>query len=157
MSGNFKRILIAVDGEPVAAHAAEIGIQLACCLGAEVAFIHAVDPALTYAPGLAPEELIAEGERDGRRVLAGFQGLSPQRAALEFIRVGKPAHEILSVAKEWPADLIVIGSHGRGGIPRVLLGSVAEAVMRHASCPVLVIRAAPAAPHDSANSVTNKK
>jgi hypothetical protein len=45
------------------------------------------------------------------------------------------------VAKEWPADVIVVGSHGRHGIPRVLPGSVAEAVMRQAECPVLVIRA----------------
>jgi nucleotide-binding universal stress UspA family protein len=44
-------------------------------------------------------------------------------------------------AKAWPADLIVIGSHGRAGIVRTLLGSVAEGVMRHASCPVLVVRA----------------
>jgi universal stress protein A len=54
--------------------------------------------------------------------------------------VGKPAAEIVNAAKEWPADVIVIGSHGRAGVTRVLLGSVAEAVMRHAPCPVLVVR-----------------
>lgn len=47
----------------------------------------------------------------------------------------------VNAAKEWPADLIVIGSHGRGGVKRALLGSVAEGVMRHAPCPVLVVRA----------------
>jgi nucleotide-binding universal stress UspA family protein len=46
----------------------------------------------------------------------------------------------VNAAKEWPADVIVIGSHGRAGVTRVLLGSVAEAVMRHAPCPVLVVR-----------------
>jgi len=55
--------------------------------------------------------------------------------------VGKSASEIIRTAKEWPADIIVIGSHGRHGIQRALLENVAEAVMRHAPCPVLVIRA----------------
>jgi nucleotide-binding universal stress UspA family protein len=64
-----------------------------------------------------------------------------QPAPLEFIHVGKTATEIVKAAKDWSADLIVIGSHGRGGVDRLLLGSVAEAVMRHAACPVLVVRA----------------
>lgn len=141
MSVKFRKILIAVDGEPVAVHAAEVGIQMACCLGAEIAFVHAVDPALTYAPGIAPQDLAAEAERDGKRAMDTLAGHFPLLSAREFIRVGKPAHEILSAAKEWAADVIVVGSHGRGGITRVLMGSVAEAVMRHAPCPVLVIRA----------------
>lgn len=140
MSG-FKKILIAVDGEAVSTHAAQIGLQLACCVGGEVALVYVVEPALTHAPGIAAEDLIAEARKDGKRILTAVQdSVSPLFTAREFIRVGKPAHEILAVAKEWPADVIVAGSHGRHGIPRVLLGSVAEAVMRQADCPVLVIR-----------------
>jgi len=139
---SFRRVLIAVDGEPLAAHAAEIGIELASSLGAEIAFVHAIDPGLSQAPGITPADLIAEAEREGRRLIAGFSQLLPRtHAPLEFIHVGKPASEIIRTAKEWPADVIVIGSHGRHGIQRALLGSVAEAVMRHAPCPVLVIRA----------------
>ncbi|TMH64089.1 MAG: universal stress protein [Betaproteobacteria bacterium] len=59
---------------------------------------------------------------------------------LQFLRRGAPASEILSVAKEWRADLIVVGTHGQGGVARLLVGSVAEAVLRHAICPVLVSR-----------------
>jgi nucleotide-binding universal stress UspA family protein len=140
MAANFKKILIAVDGEAVSLHAAEVGIQLSCCLSAEIAFIHAVDPSLTYAPGIAPADLVAEAEGDGKRVMDDIATEFPLLSAKEFIRVGKPAHEILQVANEWAADVIVMGSHGRGGITRVLLGSVAEAVMRHAKCPVLVVR-----------------
>jgi nucleotide-binding universal stress UspA family protein len=69
------------------------------------------------------------------------QRLAPQSNALEFVPVGGSATEIAKAAKEWPADLIVIGSHGRSGVKRALLGSVAEGVMRHAPCPVLVVRA----------------
>jgi nucleotide-binding universal stress UspA family protein len=140
MAADFKKIVIAVDGEPVALHSAEVGIQLSCCLSTEIAFIHAVDPALTYAPGIAPAELVAEAERDGKRVMDKIAAEFPLLPAKEFIRVGKPTHEILHVAKEWAADVIVMGTHGRGGTTRVLLGSVAEEVMRHADCPVLVVR-----------------
>lgn len=146
MSG-FQKILIAVDGEAVSAHAADIGIQLACCVSGEVAFVHVVEPGLTHAPGIAAEDLIAEAEKDGLRILSALESsISPLFAARKFVRVGRPAHEVIAVAKEWPADVIVVGSHGRHGIPRVLLGSVAESVMRHADCPVLVIRAKAAHP-----------
>ncbi len=139
---SFRRILIAVDGGPLAAHATEVGIDLASSLGAEIAFVHAIEPVLAQAPGIAPGDLMAEAEREGRRLIAGFRSLLPQTSSpFEFVHAGKPASEIVKAAKEWRADLIVIGSHGRQGIPRALLGSVAEAVMRHAPCPVLVIRA----------------
>jgi nucleotide-binding universal stress UspA family protein len=58
-----------------------------------------------------------------------------------------PRHGIIDCAAEWKADLIVMGSHGRTGIDRLLLGSVAEAVMRHARCSVEIVRLPPAAPH----------
>ena len=138
---SFSRILIAVDSDPVAAHAADIGVELARSLGANVALIHVIDASPVYGAdtGISPNELIAQAEQDGKRLLAGFRVL--QASALEFVQAGTPANEIAKAAKQWPADLIVIGSHGRGGVQRVLLGSVAEGVMRHASCPVLVIRA----------------
>lgn len=142
---SFKRILISVDGHPISAHAANVGIELAGRLGAEIAFVHVVDPSSFRAPqsGVPADELIALAEQDGKRLLAGFRQHTPQQSiALEFVRIGKPATEILKTAKEWPADVIVIGSHGRRGVQRALLGSIAEGVMRHAPCPILVIRAA---------------
>jgi nucleotide-binding universal stress UspA family protein len=144
MPMNFRRILIAVDGSPIAAHAADVGIELARSLGGEVAFIHIVDPAQNWAPetGVPAAELIKLAEQDGKRLLADLcRRATLQAPPLEFVQVGKPASEIVKAAKDWPADIIVIGSHGRGGIRRVLLGSVAEGVMRHAPCPALVVRA----------------
>lgn len=141
---SFKRVLIAVDSEPVAAHAADIGIALARSLGADVAFVHVVDASPGYGAetGLSPGELAAAAEREGKRLLEGFRlRLSLQPSVLEFIQAGAPDAEIARAAKAWPADLIVIGSHGRGGVQRALLGSVAEGVMRRAPCPVLVVRA----------------
>ena len=140
---SFRRILIAVDESPVAAHAAEVGAQLATALGAELALVCVVDPAQTAAPdsGVPVADLIALAEKDAKRLLADFRQRASQRyAPLEFVAVGKPASEIVKTAKEWPADVIVIGSHGRHGLDRALLGSVAEGVMRHAPCSVFVVR-----------------
>ena len=141
---NFRRILLAVDGSPIAAHAADVGIELARSLGGEVALIHVVDPAQNWAPesGVPAAELVKLAEQDGKRLLADLRPRATLQAPpLEFIQVGKPASEIVKAAEDRPADIIVIGHHGRGGISRLLLGSIAEGVMRHASCPVLVVRA----------------
>jgi universal stress protein A len=64
----------------------------------------------------------------------------PASTAWQFLREGKPADEILAAAREWEADVIVIGTHGRSGVSRLVLGSTADLVVRHAPCPVLVIK-----------------
>jgi nucleotide-binding universal stress UspA family protein len=140
---SFKKVLIAIDGEPIAVRAAETGVDLAQALGAEVAFVHVVDASLAYSGDTGPpaSELIAAAKLDAKRLVAAIrQRLSPQSSALEFIQVGTPSEEIVKAAKEWSADLLVIGSHGRGGMQRALLGSVAETVMRRAPCPLVVVR-----------------
>lgn len=141
---NFQKVLISVDEDPIAAHAAEVGMELARRIHAQVALIHVIDPALTLAPeaGLAADELAAAAKRDAARLVAAFRSrLQADDHALAFVPQGSPGSEIAKAAKEWQADLIVIGSHGRSGITRALVGSVAEAVMRQAPCPVLVVRA----------------
>jgi nucleotide-binding universal stress UspA family protein len=143
---DFQKVLVAVDEDPIAAHAAEVGMALARSLHAEVALIHATDPSAIYAPepGMADDELALalSAERDGARVMADFRARLPAGSeVLQFIPHGRPGPEIVKAAQEWGADLIVIGSHGRRGLTRTLMGSVAEAVMHHAPCPVLVVRA----------------
>lgn len=141
-----KRVLIAVDDSPVAARAGAVGSELARSLGAELAFIHVVDPSDDYGPerGVPASDFIASAERDGKQLLGRFLERTGEGtpSPLAFSSVGKPSQEIVKAAKDWPADIIVVGSHGRGGVKRVVLGSVAEGVMRHAPCPVLVVRAA---------------
>jgi nucleotide-binding universal stress UspA family protein len=140
----FRRILIAIDSDPIAAHAADVGADLARVVGAEMAFVHVIDPSIAYAAdtGIQPDVLVASAKEEARKLVSSFRERLPQRsAALEFVQIGSPLTEIVNAAKDWPADLIVIGSHGRGGVKRTLLGSVAESVMRHAPCPILVVRA----------------
>ena len=140
---SIQKVLIAVDEDPVAAHAAEVGMDLARDLHAQVALIYVIDPTLAIAPesGIAADELAMAARQDAARLVADFRARSQADGrALGFIPLGSPGPEIVKAAKEWQANLIVIGSHGRRGITRALVGSVAEAVVRHAPCPVVVVR-----------------
>ncbi|MFZ0703968.1 MAG: universal stress protein [Candidatus Korobacteraceae bacterium] len=140
----LQKVLIAVDSEPVAAHAADVGIELARELGAEVAFVHVVDTKSDFAleSGISVTERTARLHDDARKLLSVFCGHLPEGLkAFEFVQTGKSAAEIVNTAKQWGASFIVIGCHGRCGIKRALLGSVAEEVIRHAPCPVLVVKA----------------
>jgi nucleotide-binding universal stress UspA family protein len=79
----------------------------------------------------------------GERIQQAFAG-RPAEAEVQFFvhaRIGKPAEEILELAREVGADMIFIGTHSKTGIERVLLGSVSERVVREARCPVMVVRA----------------
>ena len=138
----FRRILIAVDDTAIAAHAADVGVELARDLGAEPGLAWVVDPSLIFMPdsGLATADLMAMAERDARRTLTDLRTQLSLNGALEFVTRGHPAAEIVKTATAWPADLIVIGSHPRRGVQRLLQSSVAEEVMRHAPCAVLVVR-----------------
>jgi len=87
-----------------------------------------------WAPAFVTEELEqAEAELDA------FLTSIPTVPSGGTVRVGSPAHAILGVAGEWDADLVVLGTHGRRGLPRLFLGSVAETVLRKARCSALVI------------------
>ena len=122
--------------------AAEVGAELARSLRGEVALIHVNDHGYPGDTGISPMELIARAQEESKRLLAGFrERLSLPSSSLDFAQTGAPAETIVRAAKEWSADLIVIASHGRTGVRRALLGSVAEGVMRSAPCPVLVVRA----------------
>ena len=139
---SFRRILIALDDSAIAAHAAEVGIELAASLKAQAALVYVVDPApaLQTDSGIPAAEWAATLKREAQVFLAATAQRAGQPPAWQFLREGKPADQILAAAREWEADVIVIGTHGRSGVSRLVLGSTAESVVRHASCPVLVIK-----------------
>ena len=140
---SIKKILVAVDDSECAAKAANVAIELAKPLRAKIGFIHVFNP--TVGPGTmwsVPADRTAEMcEREAQSLLARFRQRAATRSKVPaFLESGNPASKIVDAAKSWPADLIVIGSHGRGKIGRLLLGSVSQGVLSHAPCPVLVIR-----------------
>ena len=139
----FTKLLIAVDASDIALHAARIGVELARSLKAELALVHVVDPTLVAGAetGLPTDELVSMLEDEAPSMLAKVRTQAGiESTPVEFIRRGKPATEIAALANEWHADMIVMGTHGRGLAARALMGSVTQGVLRHASCPVLVVR-----------------
>jgi len=141
-----ERILWATDFSAASEAAWAYVLKLADLLAAEVIMLHVVRPAelvgLADHPVPPPkgwmERYIApiEGELDRRRRAVEAMGLR----ARQKIVVGAPADGIVTEAKDEQADLIVIGTRGRTGLSHILLGSVAEAVIRRAACPVLAVR-----------------
>ena len=119
---------------------------LACSLardyGARLIVLHVVAaPAVVYGEGVVvppnPEELRAAAQEELDRLQAPRADVRAERRLAE----GDAVEETLRVAQEANADLIVMGTHGRTGLGRLLMGSVAEQVVRRASCPVLTVKA----------------
>ncbi|HEY0017953.1 MAG TPA: universal stress protein [Longimicrobium sp.] len=139
LPGRPLRVLMTTDLSHHAAHAHARGLVLAQGLrgGAEpeLRSLFVRPPALDEAP-LAPVWPAEDAEGE----LAAFiRAEAPRAPIVPWVRTGDAAHEIVAAAREWQAGLVVVGTHGRRGIGRMFLGSVAETVVRHAPCAVLVI------------------
>lgn len=142
----IERIVVATDFSPPARHALEKAVAIAARFQARLYLFHAA-----FAHGGEDVEAYRDGTLDDlyelaeRRAREELQALGhPASASLpivESIRVGPPADEIVAFAAEKEADLLALGTQGRTGLRRLLLGSVAESVLRRASCPVLAVRA----------------
>ena len=139
----YDSILIPTDGSAESAEAAEAGLDLAEELDAEVHAISVVDAELvastTYTTGAAKNEerMHEEAEENAAEVAEGARERGLE--AVEVVKTGIPAEKIVEYADE-NVDAIVIGTHGRSGMRRVLLGSVTDKVVRTASVPVVTVR-----------------
>jgi nucleotide-binding universal stress UspA family protein len=139
------RILVAIDGSPLSSKALSTGCEVAVMSGAQLAVVHVVDTrGMLSAEGIVALDLIQTLVDAGNALLskAVKEAALPVPVA-QFLRQGSPGPEVCACAKEWGADLIVLGTHGRSGIARLLIGSTAEVTVRHAPCPVLVIPDSP--------------
>lgn len=137
----FQRILVAIDGSECAAHALEVASSLATALTAQIGLVHVIDPKLVGTEvGIPAEQQWALLRRDGRTLLDVARSATPGHPhPWEFLREGTPWKEIIDSARQWHADVIVVGTHGRTGLTRLVFGSTTEGVVRHASCPVVVV------------------
>ncbi|MCH7660364.1 MAG: universal stress protein [Euryarchaeota archaeon] len=140
----YERILVPTDGSAGVERAVEQATALASVHGAT---IHAVFVVNTASFASLPMETSWEGvsdmlREDGREALERVREIADKRAVpIETAIIdGTPSKEIVHYAIEEGCDLIVMGTHGRGGIDRLLLGSVAERVVRASSVPVLTVR-----------------
>ena len=143
----FNKILVAVDGGAPATRAAIAACALAKELNSEVRLYHAVELTTAAAQSaMSPADATKFAEQESQEIFAGLLGLTSSAPAPQGRwGLGDPVNRILQAAADWPADLLVIGSHGRDGMIRMMMGSVAEKVTRQAPCPVLVVKATEAA------------
>ncbi len=153
------KILLATDGSKEAELAGRFAIELADKIGSELHVVHVfgIMPWYpVYPEGIDPEEtepeepLVEEdlrrtSERRARELLDAEVeriGSLGGTVAEAYLREGGPAQEIVGLAEEIGAGMIVVGSKGFGGIRRALMGDVSDSVVRHAHCPVMVVRRA---------------
>lgn len=144
----YKRILVPVDGSSISAQGLREAIKLARDQGAEILLLHIVDEWKVAAGDIAAVNLDAGAKalrEQGAELLKQAEaqvreaGVTVHTTMIE--ELGTPVGEcIVRRAQEWPADLIVCGTHGRHGVSRLLLGSSAEYIVRHTSVPVLLVR-----------------
>jgi len=150
----FRRILIPIDGS----HAANLGLAQAIKLAkdgdATLCLLHVVDELVVtqnfdgtlYPPASYIDEFRAAARQGGRKLLAaaerktGRAGVKWQTVLAETLG-RRVADVIVEQARKWRADVIVLGTHGRRGLSRLVMGSDAEGVVRTASVPVLLVRA----------------
>lgn len=145
----FKRIVVAVDASEIGEFALKTAIGLAVESQAQLRIVHAVDASsVNLGIGQLNHTAMLENlTKNGRDLLrnsemkAAAAGLEAETELLVIDKLNRRIPEAIAAdAEAWPADLIVIGTHGRRGLSRLFVGSVAEGIVRSATKPVLLIR-----------------
>ena len=148
------KILVPIDFSPITKSVVAWAASLARDRKASLILLHVQEP---IADSLAGEMCypLPLAENPGvRRALLEVEPDDPTIVRKHRLVIGAAPEMILALAAEEGVDLIVMGSHGRGWLGRLLMGSVAECVMRHATCPVLIVKPPGAPPHESLSSLS---
>lgn len=139
----YSRILIAIDSRPNSLHTSKIAFEFARQLSAAIGLVFVVDrnkEVINADIGITPEQsstvLLKEAQQVMEQMIRIYAGVGE---IVQFMPEGFPKKEIIEIAREWEADLIIMGTHGRNGLFHPLLGSVTEYVMKHSAVPVLAI------------------
>ena len=135
-----KTILFPTDFSTASDAALPHAEALAKSSAARLLIVHVEEPPLAYGGG---ELYYGLPEPSSERILKMLEDVRPKDPAIPFahrLTMGDPAGEIVRIARDEQAEMIVLGTHGRTGMSRLLMGSVAETLVRRAPCPVLVYR-----------------
>ena len=152
-AARFRRVVVPLDGSPVAEGIVPFIVDIAGPLDMEIVLLRVVTPVAAQAGGGPVSRAIAEDlaarTTEARDYLASIAAELWGRGIRVQVRLrtGAPVQEILAVARECAADLIAMTTHGRSGLRRLVFGSVAEAVLRLADIPVLMMRLTAAEAH----------
>jgi nucleotide-binding universal stress UspA family protein len=137
MSGDFvmfQRILVPSDGSKCSLKAEDVAISIARKFNSRLVVVHIIDEKLIY-----PFEVL---EEEGNKILdeaalkAREQGVEVERVLI----MGNPVHDIVKITEKTKADLLVIGTHGKSGLSKMLMGSVAENAMKNVRIPILLVK-----------------
>ena len=134
------RIIFPTDFSHCGDAALKMATSLARDSGATLLIVHVEEPPVAYGGGEMYYGVPDPGSEDLQQMLKEVVPTDPQVACEHRLLTGDPAVAIARLAEEEHADLIVMGTHGRTGLTRLLMGSVAEAVVRRAPCPVLTYK-----------------
>jgi universal stress protein A len=137
------RILCPVDFSECSLRAADYAFQLAQQFRAAVEIVHVWQPIVPGGEIRGPMSAYVGEEAEIGRALERIRPRSLDVSCQHHLLVGDPVEEIVALAEEHHVDLIVIGTHGRTGLSRWIVGSVAENVLRRATCPVLTVKHLP--------------
>ncbi len=139
----IRRVLVPVDFSDHSQNALRYAVAFASQFGAELILVHIVEqmvyPGDWMYPPLASSDFATEKRE---QILERLKQLSAGVGvkARQIVRLGRAWQEVVEIAKEQKADILIIATHGYTGLKHVLLGSVAEKIVRHAPCPVLTVR-----------------
>lgn len=144
----YEKILVAVDGSPTSLRGLDEAIKVATAMHGQLRIVHVVNELVIgpeYVPSVYYEPVVISLRESGEQVLAKAVSIArraavPCESKLVETLGGRAADEIVRQAQEWPANLIVLGTHGRRGLTRLATGSDAELVVRQAPVPVLMVR-----------------
>ena len=138
----MEKLLLATDLSEASSAATEEAFELAARLGASLLVVSVIDPGSLLLPGgrfRARIDQVRENREQAAQALVE-RGREAGVTVSFLVWTGDPGDMIVSAAEAEHADMIVVGSHGRGAVGRLFLGSVSEHVVRNAPCPVLVVR-----------------
>ena len=135
-----KKILFPTDFSHTGDAALEMATALARDTGATLLIVHVEEPPTAYGGGELYYGIPEPATEDLRKMLHKIQPADPDVPYEHRLITGEPAHAVTRLAEEEEVDMIVMGTHGRTGLSRLLMGSVAEAIVRRAKCPVLTYK-----------------
>ncbi|HEX5105074.1 MAG TPA: universal stress protein [Pirellulaceae bacterium] len=138
---NTSKILFPTDFSTAGQAALEMATSLARDRGATLVIVHVEEPPMAYGGGELYYGVQEPDREELKRMLSDVVPTDPQVPCEHKLMIGSPATAIVDLAEKENADLIVMPTHGRTGLMRVLMGSVAEEVVRKAGCPVLTVKA----------------
>jgi nucleotide-binding universal stress UspA family protein len=144
-----RRLLLATDLSEASEAATDEAFELAKRLGASLLVVSVIDPGSLLMPGgrfRARVDQVRERQEEQAQELVE-RGREAGVEVAFLVWTGDPGDMIVEAAEAEHVDMVVVGSHGRGAVGRLFLGSVSEHVVRHAPCPVLVVRPKDAPPH----------